>query len=144
MAMRLSHLRAKVWLFHLKHLKGERGQLCFNVTREVCDLLADHRLLVQVTDTFQCFFNFKTSTWGPQVRLSTLIHADWTSSWVVLEDGRVFCCGGGKSYAGCGEATAYIVARDGAVEQKTCMSEGRFGHGILSYNATYVFGGCML
>jgi hypothetical protein len=43
--------------------------------------------------------------------------------WVVLE-GRVFCCGGDNI------ATAYILARDGAVEKKANMSEARKCHGL--------------
>lgn len=139
---------ARLWLFHLKHLLGERSKLSFNVTREICQYLADLQL-VHVTETFLCFL--KTSTWGSKVRLRAQIQADVDSRWVVLEDGRVFCCGG--RYI----AAVYILGRDGSVEQKVNMSVGRGAHGecpkynmkvrksnshgLLQANLLYVFGG---
>lgn len=98
---------ARVWLFHLKHLQGERGKLSLNTTRELCEYLADP-LLAHVTKTFLRFFTFQTSTWGPQVQLKTSIQIDDMNSWVVLEDRRVFCCGFGITY---------ILGRDGAEGQ---------------------------
>ena len=86
---------ARVWLFYLKRQQGQRGTLSANITREVCEYLADP-LLVHVTNTFLRFFNFPTSTWGPQVNLKATIQADASSTWVVLEDGRVFLCGGNE------------------------------------------------
>lgn len=72
--------------------------------------------LAQVTETSLCFFDFQTSTWGSQVRLRTQIQADKYSSWVILKNGRVFCCGGNT-------AAAYILACDGSVEQKANMAK---------------------
>lgn len=89
--------------------------------------------LVQVTRTFLKFFNFQTSLWDPQVPLTTQIQAYGDSSWVVLDDGRIFCCG---------YATAYIITRDGSVEQKDNMIEARYSHGLLHIsNILYAFGG---
>ena len=51
--------------------------------------------LAQVTDSSLRFFNCQTSTWSPQIALRTRISADNSSSWATLEDGRVFCSGGG-------------------------------------------------
>jgi predicted GH43/DUF377 family glycosyl hydrolase len=83
--------------------------------------------------------------------------ADGSSSWVILEDKRVFCCGGeyysaysssssSINYLAAGVRNeAYILTRDGAVEQKANMNVARYGHGVLAINnAVYVFGGCML
>ena len=50
--------------------------------------------LVRVTEFDISYFNFQTFTWGQPINLSTHIQADSTSIWVVLEDGRMFCCGG--------------------------------------------------
>ena len=50
--------------------------------------------LVHVAASFLCFFNFQSSTWQPQINLRTPIQASNYSSWVIMEDGRVFCCGG--------------------------------------------------
>lgn len=91
--------------------------------------------LVQVTDSILCFFHFQGSAWGPQVRLKTKIQADCYSSWVILRDGSVLCCGG------LGTAAAYILARDGSVEQKANMTTKRWRHGLLATNTAYVFGG---
>lgn len=83
-----------LWLFYLKYLRGQRGQLGHNVTREICSYIADY-LLAHVTSTFLRFFN--SYAWGPQVPLRTPIQADQYSTWVMLEDKRVFCSGGGNS-----------------------------------------------
>ena len=118
--------------------------------------------LVHVTASALCFFNFQTTTWGAQTNLRAQIQANNNSRWDILEDGRVFCCGGGN-YTGYGSSRrynassisypaagtykeAYIIARDGAVEQKANMNVARYCHGVLalhSKNAVYVFGGCM-
>lgn len=113
--------------------------------------------LVHVTATYLRLFNFQTSTWGPQVPLRSQIVADGNSSWVILEDKRVFCSGG-EYYSGYssssssinylaagGRNEAYILTRDGTVEQKANMNVARYSHGVLAINnAVYVFGGCML
>ena len=94
--------------------------------------------LVNVTSTFLSFFDFRTSTWGAQVRLNTQIQANDHSRWVMMEE-LVFCCGGGVDEA---IATAYMLARDGAVEQKANMRERWARHGLLAaYKDAYVFGG---
>lgn len=51
--------------------------------------------LVQVTATFLRFFNCPNSLWTQPVRLHSEIQSDEYSSWIFLEDGRVFCSGGG-------------------------------------------------
>ena len=84
---------ARVWLLYLKRQQGQRGTLSANITREVCEYLADP-LLVHVTKTFLSFFNFPTSTWGSQVNLKATIQVSIDSRWVILEGGRVFVCGG--------------------------------------------------
>ena len=119
-------------------------------------LLLKHTELVHVTATHLRLFNFQNYTWGPQVPLSRQIVADNGSRWVILEDKRVFCCGG-EYYAGYtsssssinylaagGRNEAYILTRQGAVDQKANMNVGRGYHGVLAINnAVYVFGGCM-
>lgn len=97
--------------------EGERGKLGFNVIQEICEYLAYGSRLVHVTETFLCFFKFGSSTWGPQVRLSTQIQADMWSRWVLLEGEGAFSCGG-KCYAGREKATAFILARNGAAERR--------------------------
>lgn len=47
---------ARVCLFHLKCQQGERIKLSLNVTREVCEYLADF-VLACVSSTFLCIFN---------------------------------------------------------------------------------------
>lgn len=133
MAMSLLGTSARVWLFQLKHQQGERGKLSLNVMRVICEYLADYSLLAHVNKAFLRFFDFETSTWSPKVELGTTIVADLESRWVVLDHERVFCCGYGK---------AYIISRDGSVEQKAKMIEVRWGLGLLhANNAMYAFGG---
>lgn len=94
--MKQSGLLAKVWFLYLNNLQGRK--LCLNIVREVCLFLTDFsQELVQVTATFLRFFNCQTSSWTPQVFLLTSIRANEESSWVLLEDGRVFCSGRGYS-----------------------------------------------
>ena len=94
--------------------------------------------LVHVTSTFLQLYSFPTSTWGPQVQLKAPIQADRWSTWVILEDRRVFSCGGIESNS------TYILALDGAVEEKASMKGSRSRHGVLALHSTvYVFGGLM-
>jgi len=124
---------------------------------------AQTKELAHVTASTLRFFNLPTTTWGAQVKLRSQIKADSNySCWDILEDGRVFCCGGesytgydsnrrynasSTSYLAAGTyKEAYILARDGAVEQKANMNGARYAHGVLalhSKKAVYVFGGCM-
>ena len=85
--------------------------------------------LVHVTASTLCFYSFPTSTWGPQVQLKATIQADGGSTWVILEDRRVFSCGGYSD--GSGSTYTYILALDGAVEEKASMKEGRYSHGLI-------------
>lgn len=144
MAMRLFGLKARLWLIYLKHLKGERGQVSFNVSREICVFLADF-LLPQVTSTFLRFFNTSAWEYGPPVLLSTPIQADNGSTWVVLEDGRLFCCGGGQGSVQAGLdlfwSAAYLLGRDGAVDELPRMLTARLAHGVIQVLRLYVFGG---
>jgi len=94
--MAVSTLRAKVWLLYLKRMRGVRGSLCANVTREVCSYLED-LLVVQITPAFLRFFRCPTSKWGERVPLRTPINVNEDSSWIILEDERLFCSGGVRS-----------------------------------------------
>ena len=78
--------------------------------------------------------------WKQPLSLSTRIQADDTSSWVVLEGGSVFVCGGGSVHT-VAWSTVYVV-REGCAEQVGNMQVGRCYHGVLAYNSqVYVFGG---
>ena len=56
---------------------------------------------------------------------------------MILEDRRVFYCGGRSN-----STYTCILALDGAVEEKASMKEGRESHGVLALHSTvYVFGG---
>lgn len=50
--------------------------------------------LVHITPSTFRFFNFTTSTWDLGIDLRQHIRASNDSTWVVLDDRRVFCCGG--------------------------------------------------
>jgi len=91
--------------------------------------------LVHVTESYIRFLNFQTFTWGQPINLSTQIQVNKWSIWVVLDDGRVFCCGGE------GTNSAWIVGRGGTVEEQPSMTEVRCLHGVLVLSAVYVFGG---
>jgi len=139
MAVDLSERRVKVWLLYLKHMRGDRGRLNLNILREVCSFLhLRPNLLVDVTNSYIRFFDFQKETWKQKRTLKPHIQADGDSSWVVLEGGSVFICGG-RGW-GIGTTTAYVVG-EGCAEQAR-MQAGRYGHGVLAYsNQVYVFGG---
>lgn len=144
--------RAKVWILHLKHPWSGRRSLSINVIREICSYIADLEL-PQVTSNFLRFFNCETSTWGPQVRLRTRIQANTSSRWMMLNDGRLFCSGGGKCQVGFSAGStsyaatwkgAYILGLSGVVEQLPDMLTARYYHGIIQVHSIYTFGGCKL
>jgi len=95
MAVQLSTVEARVWLFHLKSFQGVRGKLSFNVVREISSYLEDP-LLYQIRPDFLRSFNCQTSTWSSQVPLRTHMQVDESSVWVVLKDDRLLCSGGGN------------------------------------------------
>jgi len=147
----------------LEELLRAGGRISLQALEQLLPKHSQARELVHVTASTLRFFNFQTATWAAQVNLRANIQATSShSSWDILEDGRVFCCGGeiytgydsnrrynasSTSYLAAGSRNeAYILARDGAVEQKTNMNGARCSHGVLalhSKNAVYVFGGCM-
>jgi len=133
MAAHLSERRARVWLLYLKHSRGDRGRLNLNILREVCAYLHPLNLLVHVSESSIRFFNFQRGTWKQPLPLNPFVKAGCYSSWVILEDGSVFLCGGGNS--------AYIVG-EGSVKQVMNMQVGRCYHGVLAHSKqVYVFGG---
>lgn len=136
--------RAKARLFYFKYLRGEKGRLSLNITREICLYLTRFcEMLAQVNCAFLCFFN--TSTWEPKVRLSASIQVDAESIWVVLEDGHLFCSGGGKYQKGWDTKlnVAYLLGRDGAVTPLPHMLLARKNHGVIHVqpHCVLVFGG---
>ena len=133
--------RVKLWLFYLKYMRGVRGKIGHNVTREICSYLPLRINLIQVTSAFlKIFFIPNLSTF--QVSLSTPIRADHGSSWVILEDGRLFCCGGGSKHQAVDWKVAYLLSLEGTVEKLPEMLSARWCHGIIEYLSTiYVFGG---
>lgn len=133
--MAISAVKAKVWLFHFKH-----SRLRTNIVREICSYFADPQL-AQVTSTFLRFFF--ASAWGPQVLLSTPIHADSGSAWVMLEDKRLFCSGGSSAQVG-NSSSAYLLGRNGAVEELPSMLTARRSHGVIQVLHVYIFGGSKL
>lgn len=156
MAVRLLERRAKVWLFHLKHVQGEKGRLSSNVIREVLLYLVASLQLPYVTSTFLRFFDCNNYVWEPEVLLKTEIKCNESSSWMVLEDGRLFTSGGridhyykDEKFEICSEPTvwntAYILGRDGAVKELPNMVGTRSWHGLIQVlKEIYVFGGCKL
>lgn len=137
----ISAVSAKVWLLHLNRIAKE--SLSLNVIREVCSYLADLEL-AQVTAAFLRFLNTQTSIWGPQISLSTPIQANTYSSWVILDDGRLFCSGGCASLGQLGEKAqkeAYLLSRTGTVTQLPSMLSVRFGHGLIQVQCLFAFGG---
>ena len=96
--------------------------------------------LVHLTPHFFRFFDFQKSVWEAGVNLSEEIQVNGNSRWVILEDGSVFCCGGGK-YCGGVWKTVYVVQGSGVVERKADMNIERFAHGVIEVQGSiYVFG----
>lgn len=139
--MSLSNIEARMWLLYLKLLQGKRGKLSFNITREVCEYLTDCFPLVEVTSTLLSF-----CARGPQILLHALIQVDNNSTWVMLNDGRLFCSGGGIFQVGhpYSWSVAYLLSHDGKVEQLPDMLYTRRWHGVIQLLQIYIFGGCKL
>ena len=96
--------------------------------------------LVKVDPSFFQLFDFQTGDWKQRTPLNPHIQADGYSRWVILEDGKVFICGGGWWLRSLN--TAYIIVGDQS-EEKAKMYGGRYYHGVLAYSnhIVYVFGG---
>ena len=95
--------------------------------------------LACVTESHISFFDFQRGAWKQPFPLNSDIQADNTCSWVILEDGSVFICGGGYTV---GVWSTVYVVREGCVEQTRSMHWGRCWHGVLAYrDGVYVFGG---
>ena len=78
----------------LEELLRGRERISLQTLEQLLPKYSQAKELVHVSASALRFFNFQTSTWGAQVNLKATIQADNYSSWVILEDGRVFCCGG--------------------------------------------------
>ena len=91
--MSLPARKAKLWLLHLKQFPG---CLSLNVVREICGYISDSGEIIQITRSSLRFFDYQSCTWKPPVPLRSQIQVDESSSWTALEDGRVFCSGGGS------------------------------------------------
>lgn len=142
MAKSLSGRRSKVWLFYRYHL---RDALSLNIIREICLYIADFSgVLAHITATSMRLFDCHSLTWAPQVMLQTSIRANEESSWVILEDGCLFCSGGG--YSKCQTARvwkeAYLLSPEGEVEGLPWMISARCWHGVIAlHHSVYIFGG---
>lgn len=141
--MALSARKAKLWLLYLKRFPGS---LSVNVIREICSFISDMGQIAQITPSSLRFFDHQRGVWKPLVRLISGILVDESSTWIVCEDGRVFCSGGGsKSQAGRQMADlneAYLLDREGIVSPLPGMSIARGYHGVIQVLHIYVFGGC--
>lgn len=100
-------------------------------------------LLAQVTATHIAFFRCGTSTWEPAIRLRTQIQADQYSSWLILENGRLFCSGGECQSGGLqGRQEAYLLRRNGIVDSLPLMLCARYRHGAIEFHSSiFLFGG---
>lgn len=139
MASSFSSRKAKVWLFYLKCFLRVRGKLSFNAIREICSYFpATVFGLAFVAEAFMRVFNCQDCTWGQKIHLRTKIEVDIESKWVMLDDGRLFCCGGGGNCQEVyqGRKSAYLISRIGAVNRLPDMLFGR--QGLLSLLKTHM------
>lgn len=83
----------------IKLLNGKEA-LTVKALEQIFPVSAETKEFVKVTDNFIRFLDLKNITWGPEIYLRRYIRADKSSRWIILEDGRVFCSGGGKYHAG--------------------------------------------
>ena len=99
--------------------------------------------LASVTEDSLCFFNFVTNAWRERVALEEKIQVCWNSTWVVLADGSILCCGGYDGQALQVWRCVYILSGSGSVQRRADMSVPRFAHGVVAMEQrVYVFGGC--
>lgn len=143
--MAIEAQRARVWLFYIKHIRGDAGTLGLKVIQEICGYLLDCLKLVEVTRTFLRIFNCRTTAWGPKVFLKAIPKGDDCGTWAILEDGHLFYSGGMTSnlQTGTGGASvcAYLLGRDGAVEELPSILAARMSHGVIQVRDLYIFGG---
>lgn len=99
--------------------------------------------LAQVTNTFLRFFEISAWKYTPSFPFRTPIQTDFSSTLVILENGRLFC-GGGGGFSSDPWNVAYLLSRDGAVEELPVMLTARRYHGVIQVLRLYVFGGSKL
>ena len=76
-----------------------------------------------------------------RLNLKEAVNVNRQTSYLLLRDGSVFCCGG-RSYTGNYLASACLIKRDGAILQLNVMREIRSTPGIVNYgDFIYAFGG---
>ena len=115
--------------------------------QEISSILSPSTLnsapLAHVTCQGLSFFDLQMNAWKQSVTLRQNIEANNYSSWVVLRDRNVFCCGGGSVVCGYSGRQTYMLGVDGAVNSRAKMNFGRYWHGVLALEAehsVYVFG----
>lgn len=86
-------------------------------------------------------FHYETEAIAPPIMLEMPIMIDATSAWLVLEEGKLFCCGRHHPAS----SAAYVLdVGSGGVAEVEGMQSARSQHGVVLYkNDIYVFGGLL-
>ena len=114
--------------------------------KEMEELLAESRPQVRVplveqrptrlallTDNSLCFFDLQTRAWGREITLAERIPVGDFSTWVILEDGRLFVRV---------LTVNYVLNAKGRIVSRTDMKMKRWHPGVIALKQTvFVFGG---
>lgn len=132
-----------VTLFWVRGLHTNRVQgLSSNVIREVCAFLCRPPILAFVQSSQVSMFDCRNQWWSRAKPLTQKVDVDKYTSSTIVDEGRIFCCGGGSSYR-----NAYLlqVSKDSyAVTELARMNSYRQYPGLIfdaSLREVLVFGG---
>lgn len=88
-----------VTLFWVRGLRSNRVQgLSSNVIREICAFLCRPPVLAFVQPNEVAMFDCRNQRWTRPMPVKKRLDVDKYTSSTIVDDGRIFCCGGGSSY----------------------------------------------
>lgn len=131
----------RICLIWSKRLSVLFSALSFNLVREISSYLTPNYLLADLRKNSLRFLNVRTQTRTPQVSLHFTIALSLEfSRWIVLNSGKVVCCGGKsrKDWL----ATTYLIGTNGTVEKKPSLLKARGAQGLMQWREfVLLFGG---
>jgi len=149
-----SSLASTIWNFHFMPVESELTLFSYHIDADSVHHQLKNLLFTRVEEkgtrqhppyipiinsTSLRKFYFPNESISPSLSLSTAVRVDMTSSWLFLEETKIFCCG---RHSPLSAATYSIEVSNGKVEELEAMGLARCQQGMLLFNAAvYVFGG---
>lgn len=149
-----SSLAVTIWNFHFMPVESELALFSYHVDVESVHHALKNLLSTHVEDKGQsqhplCIpilnstslrkFYFPSESISPALSLSSAVRVDMSSSWLFLDESRLFGCG---RHSPLSAETYSIEVSNGKVEELEPMFMARCQQGMLLFNAAvYVFGG---